>query len=122
MLMAELDHQVKNALARVVVIVTRARRTSPSIGEFVETVSARLQSLIDAHALLTRRGRLGVGLRELVTHQLSSPPGRRRQHNRRPRCRSHRIGDRGSRYGDPRARHQCGEICGVVEPTVAPSR
>ncbi len=70
-LMAELDHRVKNVLTRVVVIVTQARGTSHSIGEFIATVSARIQSLVDAHALLTRRRWLGVGLRELVSHQLA---------------------------------------------------
>jgi PAS domain S-box-containing protein len=70
-LMAELDHRVKNVLSRVVVIVRQARRTSDSTAEFIETVCARVQSLVDAHALLTRGRSSGVGLRELVSHQLA---------------------------------------------------
>jgi PAS domain S-box-containing protein len=71
MLMAELDHRVKNALARVAVVVKSARQGSSSMDEFVRTLDGRIQSMMTAHLLLRQSRWHGVGLTDLVRDQLA---------------------------------------------------
>ena len=71
MLMAELDHRVKNALARVAVVVKSARQGSSSMDEFVRTLDGRIQSMMTAHLLLRQSRWQGVGLTDLVRDQLA---------------------------------------------------
>ena len=67
----ELDHRVKNVLARVISIVTFTRIGAASMDSFVETLEGRIQSLANAHQLLSGNGWKGVGLAELVDSQLA---------------------------------------------------
>ena len=69
-LIAELDHRVKNALARVSVVAMFTREGSSSIDEFVKSLQRRIQSMADAHALLSQSRWHGVGLTDLVRSQL----------------------------------------------------
>jgi PAS domain S-box-containing protein len=71
LLIAELDHRVKNVLARVAVVVMYARQGSNSMDELVQALEGRIQSMADAHALLSQSHWLGVGLKELVQRQLA---------------------------------------------------
>jgi PAS domain S-box-containing protein len=70
-LMAELDHRVKNVLARVVTAVMASRRGSSSIDEFARSLDGRIRSMEAAHALLSQSGWHGVGLEALVRNQLA---------------------------------------------------
>jgi PAS domain S-box-containing protein len=71
MLVAELDHRVKNVLARVGVVAMYTREGSGTIDEFLEALDRRIQSMAVAHELLSQRNWLGVRLADLVRHQLA---------------------------------------------------
>jgi len=70
-LMAELDHRVKNVLARVAVVAGSTRLGSRSMDEFVRTLDGRIQSMAAAHTLLSQSRWHGVGLTDLVRNQLA---------------------------------------------------
>lgn len=80
LMMAELDHRVKNNLATVISLLEQTGRTSRSLQEFQQTFHGRLQALARMHKSLSRTHWEGVGLHALVTQTLeayqSSPPGR----------------------------------------------
>jgi PAS domain S-box-containing protein len=71
LLSAELDHRVKNVLARVAAVVRHTRRRSGTPDEFVKTIEGRIQSIAAAHALLSESRWFGVGLTDLIRHQLA---------------------------------------------------
>jgi len=71
MLVAELDHRVKNVLARVGVVAMYTREGSGTIDEFMEALDRRIQSMAVAHELLSQGNWLGVRLADLVRHQLA---------------------------------------------------
>jgi PAS domain S-box-containing protein len=71
MLMAELDHRVKNVLNRVDMVAMSSRNGSSSIDEFARSLKGRIQSMAAAHALLSQKGWHGVGLEALVRNQLA---------------------------------------------------
>src|SRR5499427_10064577 len=71
MLMAELDHRVKNVLARVDMVTMSSRNGSSSIDEFIRSLKGRIQSMAAAHTLLSQKGWHGVGLEALVHSQLA---------------------------------------------------
>jgi PAS domain S-box-containing protein len=71
LLIAELDHRVKNVLARVAVVAMYTRQGSGSMDEFVTTLDGRIQAMATAHSLLSESHWQGVGLSDLVRHQLA---------------------------------------------------
>jgi two-component sensor histidine kinase len=71
LLIAELDHRVKNVLACVAAVAQRSRECSKSADEFVDMLNGRLISLANTHALLSRSRWAGVGLGELVRGELA---------------------------------------------------
>lgn len=71
LLISELDHRVKNLLARVAVISTYTRQGSKSIDQFVEVLDSRIQSMANAHSLLSQSRWTGVNLADLVQNQLA---------------------------------------------------
>ena len=71
MLMAELDHRVKNVLSRVEMVAMSSRNGSSSIDEFTRSLKGRIQSMAAAHVLLSQKGWHGVGLEALVRSQLA---------------------------------------------------
>jgi PAS domain S-box-containing protein len=71
LLIAELDHRVKNVLACVAAVVMHTRRRSGTMEEFVRALDGRIQSMAAAHALLSQSRWYGVGLTDLVRHQLA---------------------------------------------------
>ncbi len=71
MLLAELDHRVKNVLARVAVVAKRTRESSSSMAEFVRALDGRIHSMAAAHSLLSQSRWQGVGLADLVRDQLA---------------------------------------------------
>jgi PAS domain S-box-containing protein len=68
---AELDHRVKNVLARVAAVVRHTHRRSSTIAEFVKALDGRIKSIAAAHALLSQSRWSGVGLTDLIHHQLA---------------------------------------------------
>jgi PAS domain S-box-containing protein len=70
-LIAELNHRVKNVLAKVVAIAARTRQCSQSLDEFGTAFEGRIGSLANAHALLSRNRWQGLSLAEIVRHELA---------------------------------------------------
>jgi PAS domain S-box-containing protein len=71
LLIGELDHRVKNVLARVAAVVRQTRRQCGTTDEFVKSLDGRIQSMAVAHALLSQSRWYRVGLTELVRRQLA---------------------------------------------------
>jgi PAS domain S-box-containing protein len=71
LLIAELDHRVKNVLACVAAVAQRSRECSRSPDEFLEVLNGRISSLANAHALLSRSHWEGVPIGELVRNELA---------------------------------------------------
>jgi len=71
LLIAELDHRVKNVLARVAAVVQRTREGSASTEDFARALEGRIQSMADAHALLSQTRWLGVSLADVVHNELA---------------------------------------------------
>jgi PAS domain S-box-containing protein len=71
LLISELDHRVKNVLARVAAVVVNTRQRCGTMDEFVKALHGRIQSMAAAHALLSQSRWSGVGLTDLVRHQLA---------------------------------------------------
>jgi PAS domain S-box-containing protein len=71
MLIAELDHRVKNVLACVSVIAEQSRTGSNSIEEFLQVLRGRIRSLANTHDLLSRGRWQGVALAQLVLNELA---------------------------------------------------
>lgn len=71
LLIAELDHRVKNVLACVAAVAQRSRQCSRSADEFLDVLNGRINSLANTHALLSRSHWEGVALGELVRSELA---------------------------------------------------
>ncbi len=71
LLVAELDHRVKNILAQVAVVAKSTRQGSRSIGEFLQSLDGRIRSMAAAHDLLSESHWQGVELGALVRSQLA---------------------------------------------------
>ena len=71
LLVAELDHRVKNVLACVAAIAQCSRECSGSAEEFLDMLNRRINSLANTHALLSRSRWQGVSLGELVRSELA---------------------------------------------------
>ena len=70
-LVAELDHRVKNVLASVSAVVTQTRQESTSVAKFVAALDGRIRSMATTHELL-RAGRWqGISVTELVRRELA---------------------------------------------------
>jgi PAS domain S-box-containing protein len=71
LLIAELDHRVKNTLACVAAVAQRTRDTARSMDDFVGVLDGRIQSLANTHSLLSRNRWKGVSIGELVYGELA---------------------------------------------------
>jgi two-component sensor histidine kinase len=71
LLIAELDHRVKNTLACVAAIAHSTRDTAKSMDDFVRVLDGRIQSLANTHSLLSRNRWQGVSIAELVRGELA---------------------------------------------------
>jgi PAS domain S-box-containing protein len=71
LLIAELDHRVKNVLACVAAVAQRTRECSRSADEFLDVLNGRINSLAKTHTLLSRSRWQGVDLGELVRSELA---------------------------------------------------
>jgi two-component sensor histidine kinase len=70
-LTAELDHRVRNVLARVAAVADSTRHDGCSIDEFLRSYNGRIQSMAAAHTLLSETGWHGADLSALVSIQLA---------------------------------------------------
>jgi PAS domain S-box-containing protein len=71
LLIAELDHRVKNVLACVAAVAKSSQECSRSPDEFIEVLNGRINALASTHTLLSRSRWEGVSLRELVGNELA---------------------------------------------------
>ena len=72
LLMAELDHRVKNMLANVSAMARLSSRRAASVEAFVAALDGRIQAISKAHGLIRQRSWNGAELRELVTLLLNA--------------------------------------------------
>jgi NO-binding membrane sensor protein with MHYT domain/two-component sensor histidine kinase len=71
LLIAELNHRVKNTLATVQSVARQSVKGAKSVEEFREAFDARLVALSHTHNALTRGGWTSASLRELLTGELA---------------------------------------------------
>lgn len=71
LLMAELDHRVKNILALVVSIARHTAATAPTLSDFQGAFLSRVQALAAAHDLLARKSLVNLTLEDLVLEELA---------------------------------------------------
>ena len=71
-LAAELDHRVKNVLARVLVVAERTREGSASLDEFVAALNGRIDAMAKTHSLLSLSHWTGASLDGLVRGELAA--------------------------------------------------
>jgi light-regulated signal transduction histidine kinase (bacteriophytochrome)/CheY-like chemotaxis protein len=72
LLMAELDHRVKNTLANIQALVTQSSRSAESLTSFVEGLDRRIHSMAKAHSLLTQSRWEGVSVEGLLREELEA--------------------------------------------------
>ncbi|HEY5826899.1 MAG: PAS domain-containing protein [Hyphomicrobiaceae bacterium] len=72
LLLAELDHRVKNVLACVAAIARHASEGSNTVDEFLHGFNGRIQCLANTHALLSHTAWQGVSLDALIRGELAS--------------------------------------------------
>ena len=70
LLMAELDHRVKNTLANIQALVKQSSRSAESLTLFVEGLDNRIRSMAKAHSLLTQSRWEGVSVDGLLREEL----------------------------------------------------
>ncbi|WP_239016843.1 HWE histidine kinase domain-containing protein [Sphingomonas ginkgonis] len=70
LLMAELDHRVKNTLANIQALVTHASSNADTLESFATGLNQRIQSMSRVHSLLTRHRWEGVSLSGLISLEL----------------------------------------------------
>jgi two-component sensor histidine kinase len=79
LLMAELDHRVKNILANVAAIARLSSTNAVSVASFASALDGRIHAMSSAHDLLRQSSWTGVDLHELVEGALA--PFRSRSSN-----------------------------------------
>ncbi|MFZ4383049.1 MAG: HWE histidine kinase domain-containing protein [Sandarakinorhabdus sp.] len=72
LLMAELDHRVKNTLANIQALVTQSSRSAGSVTAFVDGLGKRIQSMAKAHSLLTQSRWEGVSVDGMLREELEA--------------------------------------------------
>lgn len=71
LMMAELDHRVKNTLANIAALVIQTSASANSLSTFVEGLAARIQSMAKAHSLLSQSRWEGVSIKNLLMEELA---------------------------------------------------
>jgi two-component system CheB/CheR fusion protein len=75
MLLAELNHRVKNSLATVLSIASRTRRVTDSLDEYYHAFEGRLRALASTHDLLAKNVWAGADLRQILLVELEPYKG-----------------------------------------------
>jgi PAS domain S-box-containing protein len=71
LLVAELDHRVKNVLATVSAVISQTRQGSRSTGNFVAALEGRIRSMATTHELLSSGRWQGISLTKLIRRELA---------------------------------------------------
>jgi two-component sensor histidine kinase len=71
-LVAELDHRVKNVLATIGAVVSHTQEGSRSIASFATALEGRIRSMATTHELLSAGRWRGISLAELVRRELAA--------------------------------------------------
>ena len=71
MLVAELDHRVKNVLATVSAVASHTQDAKLSAADFAAKLAGRIRSMAATHELLSGRQWEGISVRELVRRELA---------------------------------------------------
>jgi len=71
LLIAELDHRVKNVLATVSAVAAHTMDASGSMADFVAALDGRLRSMASTHELLSHRQWRGIPLADLLQRELA---------------------------------------------------
>ena len=114
LLVAELDHRVKNALACVSAIAQRSREGSPSMDEFLEVLDGRILSMANAHALLESRPLAGRQPRRSRSLRVGPCVGEGNAPVEGPDVVPRRGSNPGGGHGPARAGHQRDEVWRLV--------
>ncbi len=77
LLMAELDHRVKNTLANIQALVVQTSRSADTLRGFVEDLDGRIHSMAKAHSLLSESRWEGVSISRLLQEELEPFSARR---------------------------------------------
>ena len=72
LLMAELDHWVKNTLANIQALVSKTSHTASSVANFTEGLGRRIRSMSRAHSLLTQSRWEGASIEQLIGEELAA--------------------------------------------------
>ena len=110
LLIAELDHRVKNVLTIVAVIAKRTIERSASNDEFIDAFDRRIQSMAEAQALLSRNRWREVGLADLVRRELAPYANGGNTLVEGPYVGLHRRCNAGHDYGATRASDECRQV------------
>jgi len=70
LMMAELDHRVKNTLANIEALVMQTSVSAESLSAFVNGLASRIQSMAKAHSLLSQSRWEGVSINNLLMEEL----------------------------------------------------
>jgi chemotaxis family two-component system sensor kinase Cph1 len=79
LLMAELDHRVKNTLANIQALVSQTSRGAESLADFAQSLERRIRAMSRAHSLLTESRWQSVSIESLLHDELEAhnhSPGR----------------------------------------------
>jgi hypothetical protein len=71
LLMAELDHRVKNTIANIQALVVHTSQSAESLTGFVKGLDGRIQAMAKAHSLLSQSRWEGVAIEQLLREELS---------------------------------------------------
>ena len=72
LLMAELDHRVKNTIANIQALVRQTSRSAESVTGFVTGLEGRIRSMAKAHSLLSQSRWESVSLKRLIHEELDA--------------------------------------------------
>ena len=72
LLMAELDHRVKNTIANIQALVVQTSRSADTLTGFVKGLDGRIQSMAKAHSLLSQSRWEGVSIDKLLREELNA--------------------------------------------------
>jgi chemotaxis family two-component system sensor kinase Cph1 len=70
LLMAELDHRVKNTIANIQALVTHSSSNAVTLTDFVKGLEGRIQAMAKAHNLLSQSRWEGVSIHNLLREEL----------------------------------------------------
>jgi len=82
LLLQEMNHRIKNSIARVVAIARQTANGTTNLDDFVKSFSARMQAMAASQDLLTRSSRQGADLRELLAKEIEQVLGRNMNQDR----------------------------------------